>query len=213
MSIGARLLRRLAGFAGGLLLLGLIAPQQAAAHDVPDAVRVIAFVKPEGKRLNFLVRVPLRAMRDVDVPRRGGGFLDFSRVDSALRDAATLWLGDEVELYEDGVRLGRPRVVDARVSLESDRSFTDYERALANFRAPRLANDTELTWNQGMLDVLLEYPIASERAAFAIRPVVDHCLVAHGRDLCQVGRADLRGSTELVGVPGDICGHVLVSWK
>lgn len=171
MSIGGRLAARVAGFAGGLLLaLGLVAPQHAAAHDVPDAVRVIAFVKPEGKRLNFLVRVPLRAMRDVDVPHRSGGFLDFSRVDSSLRDAATLWLGDEVELYEEGVRLGKPRVVDARVSLESDRSFTDYELALANFRAPRLANDTELTWNQGMLDVLLVYTIADERAAFAIRP-------------------------------------------
>src|SRR5215510_6913241 len=112
-SIGALLRAALVGFAAALIA----AAPYALAHDIPDEVRVNAFVKPEGKRLNFLVRVPLKAMRDVDVPQRKGGFLDFSRVDSALRDAATLWLGDEVELYEGERRLPRPRVIDARVSL------------------------------------------------------------------------------------------------
>src|SRR5260221_3921305 len=137
-----------------LLLTGIAAAQ---AHDIPDAVRVQAFVKPEGQRLRLVVRVPLKAMRDVDVPRREGGFLDFRRADSALRDAATLWLGDEIELYENEARLPRPRVADARVSLESDRSFASYESALAHFAAPRLKNDTELFWSQGLLDVLLDY--------------------------------------------------------
>jgi len=140
------------------------------AHDIPDEVRIQAFVKPEGQTLKLLVRVPLKAMRDVDVPQRRGGFLDFSRVDTTLRDAATLWLADEIELYEDDVRLAKPRVVDARVSLESDRSFASYESALAHLKAPRLRNDTELYWNQGLLDVLLEYPIGAERAEFSIRP-------------------------------------------
>jgi hypothetical protein len=140
------------------------------AHDIPDEVRVQAFVKPEGQVLKLVVRVPLKAMRDVDVPQRRGGFLDFSRVDTALRDAATLWLGDEIELYENDERLASPRVVDARVSLESDRSFASYDSALAHFNAPRLRNDTELYWSQGLLDVLLEYPIRSERSDFSIRP-------------------------------------------
>jgi hypothetical protein len=140
------------------------------AHDIPDEVRVQAFVKPESQTLKLLVRVPLKAMRDVDVPQRRGGFLDFSRADTTLRDAATLWLGDEIELYEDDTRLAKARVVDARVSLESDRSFTSYESALAHFKDPRLRNDTELYWNQGLLDVLLEYPIRSERSEFSIRP-------------------------------------------
>jgi len=120
--------------------------------------------------LKLLVRVPLKAMRDVDVPQRRGGFLDFSRVDATLRDAATLWLGDEIELYENDIRLSKPRVVDARVSLESDRSFSSYESAAAHLKAPRLRNDTELYWNQGLLDVLLEYPIRSERSDFSMRP-------------------------------------------
>ena len=157
-------------FAAALVALVLAAVPYAAAHDIPDEVRVNAFIKPEGKHLNLLVRVPLKAMRDIDVPRRSSGFLDFTRVDSSLRDAATLWLSDEIELYENGARLGKPRVVDARVSLESDKSFATYELALENLSAPRLNNDTELYWNQGMLDVLLEYPIVSDRAEFSIRP-------------------------------------------
>ena len=142
----------------------------APAHDIPDEVRVQAFVKPAGRALELLVRVPLKAMRDVDVPQRQGGFLDFTRVDSSLRDAVTLWLADEIELYEDDMRLGKPKLVDARVSLESDRSFAAYESALAHFKERRLGNDTELYWNQGLLDVLLEVPVRSERAAFSIRP-------------------------------------------
>jgi len=157
--------------AGAILFLAAVFLAGAArAHDIPDEVRVQAFLKPEGRALFLLARVPLKAMRDVDVPRRSGGFLDFERVDSALREAATLWLGDEIELYEDGVRLGKPRVLEARVALESDRSFASYEQALASFSAPRLRNDTELFWTQGLLDVLLEYPIRSDRSEFSIRP-------------------------------------------
>src|SRR5436190_885347 len=70
----------------------------AQGHDIPDEVRVQAFLKPEGRTLKLLARVPLKAMRDVDVPRRSGGFLDFRRVDSALREAATIWLAQEIEL-------------------------------------------------------------------------------------------------------------------
>jgi HupE / UreJ protein len=153
-----------------LFLAAMLLASPARAHDVPDEVRVQAFVRPEGRALMLLVRVPLKAMRDVDVPRRNGGFLDFDRVDTALREAATLWLGDEIELYENDVRLGSPRVLDARVSLQSDRSFASYEQALANFTAPRLRNDTDLFWSQGLLDVLLAYPIQSDRSDFSIRP-------------------------------------------
>ncbi len=166
-----RILLRVVLFAAPLLSgLLLSVPLPARAHDVPDQVRVQVFVKPEGRSLKLALRVPLKAMRDVDVPRRGEGFLDFTRVDTMLRDAVALWLADELELYENDVRLPRPRVLDARVSLESDRAFGSYESALAHFSAPRLKNDTELYWSQGLMDVLLEYPIGSETSAFSIRP-------------------------------------------
>ncbi len=143
---------------------------RAGAHDIPDDVRVQVFARPAGQTLTVLVRVPLKAMRDVDVPQRSGGFLDFARVDSALRNSVTLWLADELELYEDDVRLAKPRVVDARVSLESDRSFASYERALAHFSDPKLKNDVELYWSQGLMDVRLEYAIRSDRSDLSINP-------------------------------------------
>ena len=145
-------------------------PQCACAHDIPTDVQVNAFVKPEGQRLRLLVRVPMKALRDVDYPRRGAGLLDLGRADSALANAASLWIGDELELYEGETRLGPPRIAAAKVSLESDRSFASWETALAHVEGERLPASMELYWEQGLLDALLEYPIASDASAFSIRP-------------------------------------------
>ncbi|MFM9884324.1 MAG: hypothetical protein ACKVQT_14965 [Burkholderiales bacterium] len=153
-----------------LAALLVASPTAARAHDIPDQIGVQGFIKPEGRTPTFLVRVPLKAMRDVDVPQRAGGFLDFARAERALRDAATLWLANEIELYEGDARLGVLHVADTRVSLGSHRTFQSYEQTLAYVSAPRLGNDTELYWNQGLLDVPLEYSIASERGDFSIRP-------------------------------------------
>jgi HupE / UreJ protein len=161
-------MRRMKVPSAAALILVLALP--AAAHDIPADVRVNAFVRPEGQRLSLLIRVPLKAMRDVDFPRRGAGFLDLARADAALHNAATLWIADNIELYEGDVRLAHPRLVDTRVSVESDKSFASYEQALAHVTGPRLPNRLELYWEQGLLDVLFEYPISSERSDFSIRP-------------------------------------------
>ena len=152
-----------------LALAGALMPGSGAfAHDIPNDVTVQAFVKPDGERLLLLVRAPLRACRDVDFPKRGPGYLDLARADASLRDAATLWISEAIQLYEGDRRLPNPRVIETRVSLESDRSFTSYEEALAHVTGAKLPNDTELYWNQGLLDVLFEYPIHSETADFSI---------------------------------------------
>ena len=75
-----------------------------------------------------------------------------------------------IELFEDDVRLPYPRVAEVRASLQSDRSFASYEEALAHVTGPRLPDDTEFLWSQGMLDMLFEYPIHSEGSRFSIRP-------------------------------------------
>jgi hypothetical protein len=106
----------------------------------------------------------------VDFPKRGPGYLDLARADAALNDAAIMWLSNNVELYEGETRLQNPRLVETRVSLESDRSFGSYEEALAHVTGARLPADTELYWNQALLDVLFEYPIQSEAADFSIHP-------------------------------------------
>jgi hypothetical protein len=140
------------------------------AHDIPNDVAVQAFLKPEGERLHLLVRVPLKAMRDIDFPKRGPGYLDFSRVDDFLRDASTLWISDAIEMYEGEARLPKPQVLETRVSFESDKSFASYEEAFAHVTGARLPNNTEVYWEQAMLDALFEYPIHSDRAEFSIHP-------------------------------------------
>ena len=148
----------------------------AMAHDIPADVRLNIFFKPEGNTLRLLVRAPLSAMRDVDIPRlpgNGAGFLQVSKADQALRDATKLWLIDNMDVFENEVRLVKPRIVQARVSLPSDTSFTAYESALAQLNSPPLADNLDLYWNQQLLDVLLEYPIQSDTSDFALHPRVD----------------------------------------
>jgi hypothetical protein len=144
----------------------------ASAHDVPPDVTVHAFVKPEGDRLHLLVRAPLAALRDVPFPTRGPGYLDLSRVEPSLRQAASGWIVDGISLYEDGVLLPPPRIAAVRVSLPSDRGFVSYEEARAHLTAAPLAATTDLYWAQAMLDVWLEYPIRSESSRFSIRPTL-----------------------------------------
>ena len=141
----------------------------AVAHEIPNDVRINAFVKPEGRTLELLLRVPLAAMTEIDFPIRGPGYLVLSRADEALRHATKLYLTDNITVTEDDAQLPLPRVVYARVSLPSDKSFGSYEQARAHVAGPPLADDLELYWNQQLLDVLLEYPIRSDRSEFAIR--------------------------------------------
>ena len=129
------------------------------------------FVRPGPQRLNLLVRVPMKAIRDVDFPQRAG-YLDIERTEPLLPDASQLWIGSFLEVYEAGRRLPKPRVAAARISLESDRSFASYETAAALFAAPRLASAVAVVWNQTMLDVWFEYPIASDRSELSIHPAL-----------------------------------------
>ncbi len=153
-------------------LLVVSATAAPRAHDIPADVTVQAFLKPDRQRLRLLVRVPLKAMRDIDFPRRGPGFLDLARADASLGQAATLWLRDAITLSEDDAVLDPPALAATRVSLPSDRSFASFDAALAHVRAARLPDDTELIWDQAMLDVLFEYTIRSDRSRFAVHPAL-----------------------------------------
>jgi len=153
-----------------LWLCLLAAPLHSFAHEVPNDVRVQAFLKPQGRTLQLLMRVPLAAMQEVDFPRRGPGYLDLVRAEPALRTAAQQWLADNLVLFEEGRPLPAPQLLQARVSLPSDRSFVDHEHALAQLQGPRLPDTLDLYWSEGLLDVLFEFAITSDRAAFSIEP-------------------------------------------
>ena len=102
--------------------LFLALPNASSAHDIPNDVTVQMFVKPAGGRLCVLVRAPLKAMRDMDFPKRGPGYLDLARTDPLLTDAATLWLANFIDIYEGDRKLPSPRVTATLVSLESDKA-------------------------------------------------------------------------------------------
>ncbi len=167
------------------LLLG--AAPRLLAHDIPARVTVLAFLKPEGHTLRVIVRVPLEAMRDVEFPVRGPGYLDLARVGPLLPDAARLWIAGSLDLEENGRRLDEPRVAAARISLPSDRSFESYPAALAHLTGAALPAETQLIWRQAMLDVALEYSIDADRSSFSLRPAL--------------GRLGLRTSTVLRFLP------------
>ena len=152
-----------------VLLMALV--PRTSAHEVPNEVTVFGFVHPEGQTLRLLLRAPLKSMRDVDVPTVDGEFLDFSKMEAAERHAAQVWIRDFVAVYENGQQLTVPVIAATRTSLPSDRSFESYQAALANLTiGVRLDQSTEIVWDQGMLDVMFEYPITSDQSDFAIRP-------------------------------------------
>ena len=172
--MGIMMLQRALGTLRALACLALLAapawPFAVRAHDIPIDAKVQSFVKPEGQRLLVLVRVPLGAMNEVDMPLRGPGYIDLARADAALRVAARLWLADNIALYEGERLLPYPGIAQARVSLASDRSFASWDEAMAHLRGPPLAADADLYWKQQHFDVLLEYPISSDEADFSIHP-------------------------------------------
>ena len=145
----------------------------ACAHDIPADVRINAFFKPDGNKLELLVRLPLASLIDTDFPIRGNGSLDIARADEPIRGGIKVWLTDNMDVYENGVQLPKPRVVAALVSLPSDKSFTSFEEARAHVFGPKLSNDLDLYWSQVLLDVLLEYPIQSDHSEFAVDLRVD----------------------------------------
>src|SRR6516164_769689 len=110
-----------------LMCLLWLFPCLGLAHDIPADITIQAFFKPEGQHLHYVVRVPMKAMRDIEFPKRGPGYLDMARVDEYLHDAAEQWISNFTEIDENDTRLPKPQITDARVSVESDRSFASYE--------------------------------------------------------------------------------------
>jgi hypothetical protein len=152
-------------------LLALALSGRAVAHDIPNDVTVQAFLKPEAGVMRLLVRVPVSALRDINFPTRGSqNYLDLTAAQPVLRDGALQWISDSLRLYEAGRPLPRPSLRAIQVSLISDKSFAAWEQALAHTMGTPLSPETNVFWNQTMLDALFEYPIASDRAKFSIDP-------------------------------------------
>ncbi|MGB1839679.1 MAG: HupE/UreJ family protein [Longimicrobiales bacterium] len=164
--------RRIAAIAVALVLL--LPTWSGEAHEIPSDVTVQAFVKPEGSTLRMLVRVPLVSLRDYDFPSREPGYLEISESENMVLEAVDVWVGDYVSVLENGEALGRAELAAVRVAIPGDRAFRSWERAYANVLSEPLRDGIQLPPQQAMVDVLLEWPIASETSDFSLASGLNH---------------------------------------
>jgi hypothetical protein len=83
----------------GLLLCGSHWPRETSAHDIPVDVVVLVFAKVDGPVLRVVMRVPLKALRDVEYPQQrsrlpGPGARGFAASRSGATLAASVDLGN-----------------------------------------------------------------------------------------------------------------------
>ena len=155
-----------------------------SAHDIPNDVTVQAFVKPEGQRAaaagaraaqgDARHRLPDCAAPDTARPRRAP-----TPIAARRRDALDGRLHRPVRGRRRalGARRGRR---GPRVAASPTGRSRSYDEALAHVTGPPLPADTELVWNQGLLDVLFEYPIQSDRSRVLDRAAARAARPAHG---------------------------------
>jgi hypothetical protein len=150
------------------MLLALTVQAVPVAHDIPDEVVVQSYVRPQQNQLQVLLRVPLLAIADANLPKDGTGYLAMPYIDAALREAANQ-ISNGIVFLEGDERLTRYEMANARISLPSDRSFDTFEGAVARVRGAKLPDATQVYYNQGFLDLELVFPIRSEASRFSMR--------------------------------------------
>jgi hypothetical protein len=169
MSDSASSIARIRRTAVLVVALVLLLPTwDTEAHEIPADVTVQAYIRAEGNVLRAIVRVPLVSMRDFNWRIRDPGYLDIPSASAMGRDAAVLWIGNFVTMYEGGESLGYPEVAASRISIPGDNAFRSYETALEGVLSPPLPEDIDLPLQQAMFDVLLEWPITSPTSDFSI---------------------------------------------
>jgi HupE / UreJ protein len=162
------MLKRWICWAGAWLFCTALGLVSANAHDLPLDRMMNAFVKIEPRQADFVVRVPLDLLRGVPFPLAGDHYqIAASRlaVETVLKALASA-----LQLWEANVRL-LPSSATGQLAPLSDRSFEEYDRAIAQVDEP-LAPDTVIAFEQGYLDAHFVYPISSPKSVFSIRTTI-----------------------------------------
>ncbi|MCB1645740.1 MAG: HupE/UreJ family protein [Pseudomonadales bacterium] len=146
----------------------------AAAHEIPERVQVRMFIKMDPEHITVLVRIPLESVRDIDFPQYGPGFLKFPEASEFLEDAAVLWVVDELQLLQDGETLAAGELSNVRLSVPTDRSFYEYQTALAHFDDPPLNESTMLVWRQALVDMEIRFRPRSASGRLALQTGLAH---------------------------------------
>ena len=151
-----------------LALFGACLVPPAKAHDIPLHTVVNAFVKMEPHQAHLVIRVPLDILHAVQFPMQGQVY-DLSASGPAT-DLALRGIAQGIDIRENGVRLVSTMAV-GRLDLPSDRSFEDYDQALAHVTEP-LEKGLAIYFDQGYLDAHLIYPITSPDSIFTIQSTI-----------------------------------------
>ena len=168
------MLKRWLRFAALSLSIAL-ASSLLAAHDLPMNTVMNAFVKIEPHQAHLVVRVPLDLLRGVPFPMKGSQY-DLAASGPATQQAVQA-LADGLVMLENGVRLV-PSNSSGRLSLPSDRSFENYDSALALMaRPPDLTMG--IAYGLGSFDAHFIYPISSPKSVFKIQTLVAADLKEH----------------------------------
>lgn len=150
-------------------LIWLASPAILVADEIPSRVAVQAFVKAEDGRLNLLMRVPMDALAEAQFPLRGEiGYVIFSEAGGAMESAANSEILPGVQLFEGDRFLQSPSLEAVRIAFPSDRSFVDYDSALANVYSPPIPDAQDLYYRQGFLDIHATYSIESSDSRFSV---------------------------------------------
>ncbi len=152
-----RLIKALAAICGLALATQ---PASSLGHEVPATAQVRLLMQvqaqPQGRRAKLLVRAPLEAMRDIEFPQFGAGYLDIAAAEPQLRDAALRWLAPALRLEAAG-KPAPAVLIAVRASLPSSRAFADHQTAAAHLAAPPLDDAVEVPWRQAWLDAAFAY--------------------------------------------------------
>ncbi len=143
-------------------------PGPAFAHALPTNTILNAFVKIEPAQAELVVRIPMDLLRGLPFPRKGADYE--VAASEPVVELALQALADGLVLEEDGKRL-TPRKASARLSPSSDRSFENYDSAVAHADATPDPS-VQVPYDRSDLDVHFTYPIASPQSVFKIQSQV-----------------------------------------
>lgn len=172
------MLRRWLRLAGVALVVSLaLGVPPAIAHDLPTQTVMNAFVKLEAHEAHLVIRVPLDLLRSVPFPIKGREY-DLAAAGPATQEALNA-LANDIAIWENGARLV-PAGAIGRLALPSDRSFEDYDRAVAHVVRP-MEPGTSIYYEQGFFDARFSYPIVSPKSVFTIQTLVARDLQDHAK--------------------------------
>ena len=131
-------------------ILGVMLSTSATAHDIPDEIVLHGFVKPEGDRLHFVVRVPLVMLQSMNLPKRGPGYVDLPQADEKLQAAAAA-TAKEIELYENGAPLTPAPREDADIAALRPVTIRDVCKGARQHRGAEAAGHDRRLLEPGVL--------------------------------------------------------------